>query len=169
MVCRSFHSCTVVLSLKRNFHSFLSLLDRTPSISQHVFPIPINHWESEHHMWCNRHHFSLKQHIPPPGELLSAEVSLSITGIIASRDMLLCVPAWEKRLALGCFRSVMAAFSRRLSFRAGEVIPRHPVLFSFQGARVAFCPSPCIAHFFSFLTKNNQKKFFSLLSTFRFR
>ena len=47
--------------------------------------------ESEHHMCCNRHSFSLKQHIPPLGELLSAEVSLSCTGVFANRDMLFIV------------------------------------------------------------------------------
>ena len=47
--------------------------------------------ESEHHMCCNRHSFSLKQHIPPLGELLSAEVSLSCAGVFANRDMLFIV------------------------------------------------------------------------------
>lgn len=45
-----------------------------PSISQHVLPLFDYPKEGEHHMWCNRHPFRRKQHIPPLGELLSAEV-----------------------------------------------------------------------------------------------
>lgn len=106
--------------------------------------------------------FSLKQHIPPSGELLFAEVSLVLHRSHGQSKY--AVPLSTRRRM---YRSSTCVESWRFCptaflLRSGEFIPRHPFVIRFSRCNRG-CLSPLIPYLGKIqrLTTKNQKYFFS--------
>lgn len=98
--------------------------------------------------------FSLKQHIPPSGELLFAEVSLVLHRSHGQSKY--AVPLSTRRRM---YRSSTCVESWRFCptaflLRSGECLPRHPVRIQFsRNTRGYFAPHPLFVTFSSFEPK----------------
>ena len=106
--------------------------------------------------------FSLKQHIPPSGELLSAEVSLVLHRSLGQSKYAVYLPTrrrmYRSSTCVESWRFCPTAFL----LRSGEFIPRHPFVIRFSRCNRG-CLSPLIPYLGKIqrLTTKNQKNFFS--------
>ena len=106
--------------------------------------------------------FSLKQHIPPSGELLSAEVSLVLHRSLGQSKYAVYLPTrrrmYRSSTCVESWRFCPTAFL----LRSGEFIPRHPVHIHFSRcARGAICPLiPYLGKILS-LSEKTYKYFFN--------
>lgn len=104
--------------------------------------------------------FSLKQHIPPSGELLSAEVSLVLHRSLGQSKYAVYLPTrrrmYRSSTCVESWRFCPTAFL----LRSGEFIPRHPVHIRFsRRMRGFFAPHPLFVTFSSFERKKLYKIF----------
>ncbi len=132
-----------------------------PSISQHVSPNLISLGRTSIIYDVTDIVFSLKQHIPPSGELFFRSI------IIAQPESLpieICCISF--RLGARCIARPwewsLGALVRQLSFRSGEFLPRHPCSYSvFKVHESLICPLIPYLGKIQSLHQKNQKKFFS--------
>lgn len=134
------------------------------SISQHVFPELIHLGRTSIIYDVTDIIFSLKQHIPPSGELFYRSIIITPPESWPIEICCISFRLGAKCIARPCC-GVMALLSDSFSFRSGEFIPRHPDnLLTCQGTRESFSP------LIPYLGKNqslhqlNQKKFLSFFS-----
>lgn len=140
-----------------------------PSISQHISPNLIFLGGTSIIYAVTDIVFSLKQNIPPSGELFYRSIIIPPP---ESWPIEICCILF--RLGARCiarpFCGVMALLSDGFSFRSGEFIPRHPdYLWSFQGTRESFSPLIPYLGKIQSLHQINQKKFLRFFSIAVFR
>lgn len=106
--------------------------------------------------------FSLKQHIPPSGELLSAEVSLVLHRSLGQSKYAVYLPTrrrmYRSSTCVESWRFCPTAFL----LRSGEFIPRHPVHIRFSRCMRGFLPLIPYLWLFRVLSEKSYIKFLSL-------
>ena len=137
-----------------------------PSISQHISPNLISLGRTSIIYAVTDIVFSLKQNIPPSGELFFR--SIIITPPESWPIEICCL---SSRLGAGFIARLLLAESWRscptaFLLRSGECLPRHPVSILFSRCmRGFFAPHPLFVTFSKFHNQKSQKNFLSLPRT----
>ena len=104
------------------------------SISQHISPDLIRLERTSIIYDVTDIVFSLKQHIPPPGGLLLAEVSLVLHRSHGQSKYAVYLPTRRRMNRSSTFMESWRFCPTAFLLRSGEFLPRHPFVFIFQGA-----------------------------------
>lgn len=130
------------------------------SISQHISPDLIRLERTSIIYDVTDIVFSLKQHIPPPGGLLLAEVSLVLHRSHGQSKYAVYLPTRRRMNRSSTFMESWRSCPTAFLLRSGECLPRHLVRIHFSRcARGFFAPHPLFVTFPGFERKYLQRNF----------
>ena len=132
------------------------------SISQHISPDLIRLERTSIIYDVTDIVFSLKQHIPPPGGLLLAEVSLVLHRSHGQSKYAVYLPTRRRMNRSSTFMESWRFCPTAFLLRSGECLPRHLVRIHFSRcARGCFASHPLFLTFLRFHNREFQKFFLS--------